>query len=272
MIGGSFAGALKNAGFKGEIVALVRSQSTGQRGIELGVIDRFSLEAADVIPAADIIMLAVPMLSMRAQLLAIKPFLKASSIVTDAGSVKAPFIKDAEAVLGSMQRVVPGHPIAGREKTGIDAADSTLFYQRRVLLTPHADTEVDAIAAVRELWESIGAEVESLSPEQHDRVLAATSHLPHILAFVLVDTLAKQQEVEEIFRYAAGGFRDFSRTASSDPIMWRDICLTNRDAILESIDKLDSHMKQLRSAIEDGDSVAIEATFIRAKKARDGLT
>lgn len=272
MIGGSLAGALKNAGFKGEITALVRSQSTGQRGIELGVIDRFSLRAADVIPEADIIMLAVPMLSMRTQLVAIKPFLKASSIVTDAGSVKAPFIKDAEAVLGSLQRVVPGHPIAGREKTGIDAADSTLFYHRRVLLTPHTDTDTDAIAAVRYLWESIGAEVESLTPERHDRVLAATSHLPHILSFVLVDTLAKQQEVEEIFRYAAGGFRDFSRTASSDPIMWRDICLTNRDAILESIDKLDSHMKQLRSAIEDGDSAAIEATFIRAKKARDGLT
>lgn len=272
MIGGSLAGALKNAGFSGEIVALVRSEATGARGLELGLIDRYSTKAQEAIVGADMVMLAVPMLSMRQQLTAISEFLDPDAIVTDAGSVKGPFIEDARAVLGTLARVVPGHPIAGREKTGVDAADATLFNQKRVLLTPVDETEKSAINAVTSLWELTGAEVESLSPEQHDRVLAATSHLPHVLAFALVDTLATQQEAEEIFRYAAGGFRDFSRIASSDAVMWRDVCLTNRDAILESMDNLDKHIRQLRKAIDLGDGNAIETIFTRAKQARDNHT
>lgn len=272
MIGGSLAGALKSAGFKGEIVALVRSDTTGERGVELGLIDRYFTNAKEAIVGADMVMLAVPMLSMHEQLSAISNYLKPDAIVTDAGSVKTPFIEDALAVLGSLSRVVPGHPIAGREKTGVDAADSCLFNQKRVLLTPVDETEQYAIDAVTSLWELTGAEVESLSPIQHDRVLAATSHLPHILAFALVDTLATQQGAEEIFRYAAGGFRDFSRIASSDAVMWRDVCLTNRQAILESMDNLDAHLKQLRDAIESGDGNSIETIFARAKKARDNYT
>lgn len=272
MIGGSFAAALKKAGFSGEIVALVRSESTGARGLALGIVDRFSTDPKEVIAKADIVMLAVPMLSMREQLSAIADFLDPDAIVTDAGSVKGPFIDDARAVFGSLARVVPGHPIAGREKTGVDAADASLFEDKRVLLTPLDETEQDAINTVASLWELTGAVVESLSPSQHDRVLAATSHLPHVLAFALVDTLAKQQEAEEIFRYAAGGFRDFSRIASSDAVMWRDVCLSNRDAILESMDKLDDHLKQLRVAIESSDGAAIETIFARAKQARDNYT
>lgn len=269
MIGGSLAGALKAAGYRGEITALVRSESSGKRGLELGLIDRYSLEAEALVPGADILMLAVPMLSMREQLQAIKPYLSQDAIVTDAGSVKAPFIQDARAVLGSLQRVVPGHPIAGREKTGVDAADATLYQNRRVLLTPDEATDQSATEAVTRLWEFAGASVEVLDAQQHDRILAATSHLPHILAFALVDTLATQQEAEEIFRYAAGGFRDFSRIASSDAVMWRDVCLTNREAILDSMDRLDSHLKKLRDAIERQDGEAIETTFVRAKAARD---
>lgn len=269
MIGGSLAGALKAAGYRGEITALVRSESSGKRGLELGLIDRYSLEAEALVPGADILMLAVPMLSMREQLQAIKPYLSEDAIVTDAGSVKAPFIQDARAVLGSLQRVVPGHPIAGREKTGVDAADATLYQNRRVLLTPDEATDQTATEAVTRLWEFAGASVEVLNAQQHDRILAATSHLPHILAFALVDTLATQQEAEEIFRYAAGGFRDFSRIASSDAVMWRDVCLTNREAILDSMDRLDSHLKKLRDAIERQDGEAIETTFVRAKAARD---
>ena len=272
MIGGSLAGGLKQAGYPGEIVALVRSATTGARGMELGLIDRFSLDAADVVSDADIIMLAVPMLSMREQMQLIKEYLKPGAIVTDAGSVKTPFIKDARAVFGDLSHVVPGHPIAGREKTGVDAADPNLYHNRRVLLTPVPETNVAATAEIQHLWEQVGAEVEILSPEQHDRVLAATSHLPHVLAFALVDTLATQQEAEEIFRYAAGGFRDFTRIASSDAIMWRDVCLTNRDAILEAMDNLDVHLKQLRQAIDEGDGAVIEATFLRARKARDANT
>lgn len=272
MIGGSLAAALKQAGFDGEIHALVRSAASGRRGIELGFIDRFSDDPGSVIPDADIIMLAVPMLSMREQLTLIRDHLKPTAIVTDAGSVKGPFIEDARAVLGDLSRVVPGHPIAGRERTGVDAADASLYMKRRVLLTPVAETGADAIETVRRLWELTGAEVELLSPEQHDRVLAATSHLPHVLAFALVDTLATQQEAEEIFRYAAGGFRDFTRIASSDAIMWRDVCLSNRTAILEAMDNLDSHLKRLRQAIDASDRDAIEATFVRARKARDEHT
>ncbi len=272
MIGGSLAGALKKAGYEGRITALVRSATSGERGVELGYIDAFSTDAADVIPEADIVMLAVPMLSMHSQLQIIKPLLKTTAIVTDAGSVKAPFIRDAQSVLGSLARVVPGHPIAGREKTGVDAADVDLYQQRKVLLTPTEETLDEAVTVVKLLWELTGAEVESLSPEQHDRVLAATSHLPHVLAFALVDTLATQQGAEEIFRYAAGGFRDFSRIASSDAVMWRDVCLSNKDAILESMDRLDDHLKQLRASIAASDGDAIEQTFKRAKKARDEYT
>ncbi|NND91543.1 MAG: prephenate dehydrogenase/arogenate dehydrogenase family protein [Granulosicoccus sp.] len=272
MIGGSLAAALKASGFTSDIVALVRSESTGKRGIELGLIERYSLDPAEVIPQSDMIMLAVPMLSMRRQLQAIQPYLKPSAIVTDAGSVKGPFITDAREVLSDLSRVVPGHPVAGREKTGVDAADASLYHQRRVLLTPLAETDEAALATVSCLWELTGAQVETLDPERHDRVLAATSHLPHVLAFALVDTLATQQEAEEIFRYAAGGFKDFTRIASSDAIMWRDVCLCNRDAILASMDSLDMHLKQLRQAIADGDADTIEATFVRARKARDEHT
>lgn len=272
MIGGSLAGALKHNGFTGEISALVRNADTGERGVELGLIDQFATDPVKLIPQADMIMLAVPMLSMRQQMQAIVSHLTATAIVTDAGSVKLPFIQDAIAVIKDMARVVPGHPIAGREKTGVNAADPALYNGRRVLLTPIEQTLPEAIAAVRQLWELAGATVESLAPEHHDRVLAATSHLPHILAYTLVDTLATQQEAEEIFRYAAGGFRDFSRIASSDPVMWRDVCLSNRDAILQSMDSLDVHLKSLRTAIVNSDADAIEETFVRAKTARDTFT
>ncbi len=269
MIGGSLAAALKQKGFSGHISALVRGAEAGKRGVELGLVDQYSLNPADVIPSADVIMLAVPMLSMRQQLAAIAAHLSDDAIVTDAGSVKAAFIADAKMVLKDMSRVVPGHPIAGREKTGVDAADATLYEGKRVLLTPTEQTLPEAILKVQQLWELTGASVESLTPEHHDRVLAATSHLPHILAYTLVDTLATQQEAEEIFRYAAGGFRDFSRIASSDPVMWRDVCISNRQAILQSMDSLEAHLKSLRQSIEASDADRLEATFHRAKTARD---
>jgi prephenate dehydrogenase len=269
MIGGSLAAALKRNGFKGGINALVRRDSVGTRGIELGLIDSYSVSPADVIPQADMVMLAVPMLSMREQMKAIAQHLSSSTVLTDAGSVKMPFIEDAMAVLGDLSNVVPGHPIAGLEKTGVDASDASLYTNRRVLLTPLEQTRSEATEQVCRLWELAGAVVENIDPEHHDRVLASTSHLPHVLAFALVDTLATQQEAEEIFRYAAGGFRDFSRIASSDPIMWRDVCLSNRKAILQSMDNLDEHLKALRAAIESSDGNTIETAFARAKLARD---
>ena len=272
MIGGSFAGALKRAGHQGKVGAVVRRDDVGKLGVELDLIDHYTTSIDETIAEYDVIMLAVPMLSMREQMNALKPFLRPDTIITDAGSVKGQFVKDAESVFDSLTQLVPGHPIAGREKTGVEASDVTLFTNKRVLLTPTPTTSPDAVAAITALWELTGAMVENIGVEQHDRVLAATSHLPHVLAFALVDTLATQQEAEEIFRYAAGGFKDFTRIASSDAIMWRDVCLSNRDAILDSIDQLDEHLKKLRCAIADSDGSQIEAIFRRARDTRDTYT
>jgi len=235
-------------------------------------VDSIERDAAMGAARADVVLLAVPMLAMRRQMESIRDALQAHTIVTDAGSVKSCFVDDARAVFGSLERIVPGHPIAGREKSGVDAADGALFNGRRVLLTPTDETAADAVQTISALWRLTGAEVEALTPSHHDRVLAATSHLPHVLAFALVDTLATQQEAEEIFRYAAGGFRDFTRIASGDAIMWRDICLTNRAALCDAIDALDTHLSQLRDAIDRSDGEAIEATFRRARAARERHT
>ena len=269
LIGASLAASLKRVGAPHEIVAVVRSEASADEALASGLADRAVVGAAAGVDGADVVVLCVPMLAMRAALEAIAPALGPRAIVTDAGSVKGRFVDDARAVFGDLARVVPGHPIAGREKSGMAAADPALYAGRRVLLTPLAETDPDAVTTVTRLWELAGAEVECLTPEHHDRVLAATSHLPHVLAFALVDALRERQESEEIFRYAAGGFRDFTRIASSDPIMWRDVCLTNGDAILDALDALEGGLGALRAAIRDGDGQALETVFRRARAARD---
>ena len=269
LIGASLAASLRRAGTGYEITAVVRSEAAADEAMTSGLADRAVVGAAAGVAGADLVLLAVPMLAMRAALEAIRPALAPGAIVTDAGSVKGRFVEDARAVLGDLARVVPGHPIAGREKSGMAAADAALYVGRRVLLTPAAETRPAAIEAVTRLWEAAGAEVECLTPERHDRVLAATSHLPHVLAFALVDTLRTRQEAEEIFRYAAGGFRDFTRIASSDPIMWRDVCLTNAGPIVDALDDLEAHLGALRAAVAGGDGEALERIFRRAREARD---
>ena len=269
MIGASLAASLRRVGTSDEIVAVVRTEAAADEALGSGLADRAVVGAAAGVDGADLVLLAVPMLAMRETLERIRPALAPHAIVTDAGSVKGRFVEDARAVFGDLARVVPGHPIAGREKSGMAAADGALYVGRRVLLTPVEETSAEAIAAVTRLWESAGAEVECLSPAHHDRVLAATSHLPHVLAFALVDALRERQEAEEIFRYAAGGFRDFTRIASSDPVMWRDVCLTNAPALLDALDGLDERLGALRRAIEAGDGEALEAAFRRARAARE---
>jgi len=269
LIGGSFAKALKHAGFSGKITGVVRTETKARQAIELGVIDDASLNLSDAAASSDLIMLAVPMLSMREQLEKIAPALRPHTIVTDAGSVKQAFINDARATLPYMNRVVPGHPIAGKEKSGLDAIDPHLYNDHRILLTPLPETDADAVEVVRTLWEQTGGIVESLSPDHHDDVLAATSHLPHVLAFAMVDMLASRQEKAEIFRYAAGGFRDFSRIASGETVMWRDICLTNKDPLYKAIEELEAHLSVVKKAIADADADTIEAVFQRAREARD---
>lgn len=269
LIGASLAASLKRAGFAGEIVAVTRSEASAMQAKEQGFVDDAVADLSRGVSGADVVLLAVPMLAMRSVMQSIAPALAASAVLTDAGSVKQSFIDDARAVFGSLKNIVPGHPIAGRELSGMAAADDTLYQGRRVLLTPTEQTDADATAKVAALWTLAGAAVECLEAAHHDRVLAATSHLPHVLAFTMVDTLATQQEAEEIFRYAAGGFRDFTRIASSDPVMWRDICLTNREAVLASVDAFSEHLVHLRDAIDRADGDAIEATLRRARAARD---
>lgn len=271
LIGASLAASLRRTGADVHVTAVVRSEASADEAMAAGLADRAVVGTAAGVAGADIVMLCVPMLAMRETLEAIAPAIGDDTIVTDAGSVKLRFVEDARATFGDLRRVVPGHPIAGRERSGMAAADTGLFVGRRVLLTPVDETAPDAVATVTRLWEAAGARVECLTPEHHDRVLAATSHLPHVLAFALVDTLRSRQEAEEIFRYAAGGFRDFTRIASSDPVMWRDVCLTNTGPILEALDSLDEHLGALRRAIAEGDGVALEATFARARAAREGV-
>ena len=272
LIGASLAASLKRADHDVEIVAAVRSARAADEALAAGLADRAVVGAAAGALDADVVLLAVPMLAMRETLEAIAPALAPRAVVTDAGSVKGRFVEDARAVFGDgrgLARVVPGHPIAGREKSGMAAADAALYAGRRVLLTPLPETEADAVETVAALWRAAGATVECLTPERHDRVLAATSHLPHVVAFALVDALRARQEAEEIFRYAAGGFRDFTRIASSDAVMWRDVCLTNGDAIVETLDELEASLAALREAIATGDGETIETIFRRAKAARD---
>ena len=275
LIGASLAASLKQVGHPVEIVAVVRHPAAADEALASGLADRAVIGAAAGVAGADVVLLAVPMLAMRETLAAIAPTLAPHAVVTDAGSVKGRFVADARAVFageggaGRLARVVPGHPIAGREKSGMAAADAALYAGRRVLLTPLPETDAGAVETVAALWRAAGAEIECLSPERHDRVLAATSHLPHVVAFALVDALRARQEAEEIFRYAAGGFRDFTRIASSDAIMWRDVCLTNGDAILETLDELEVSLAALREAIATGDGETLETIFRRARAARD---
>jgi len=269
LIGGSFSSAIKKAGFAGTITGVVRDEAKGKNAVERGVVDSATTDIASAAAKSDLVMLAVPMLSMRAQLEAMAPVLQSHTIVTDAGSVKQPFINDARATLPYINRVVPGHPIAGKEKSGLDAVDADLYKDHRILLTPLPETDAEAVATVGELWESTGGIVEALSPEHHDEALAATSHLPHVLAFAMVDMLASRQEMQEMFRYSAGGFRDFTRIASGESIMWRDICMTNQVSVVKAIEEFEAHLSVIRQAITDGDADTVETVFRRARAARE---
>jgi prephenate dehydrogenase len=270
LIGGSLARALKAAGACGEVVGYGRNPAALQRALELGVIDRAETDIAAAARGADVIVLGVPVGAMEAVLGELKPHLEPQTILTDVGSTKGSVVEAAKRVFGTLPpRFVPGHPIAGTEQSGVEASFAELYRQRRVILTPDTDTDPEALETIRRMWQQAGAEVIEMPVAHHDEVLAATSHLPHLLAFTLVDTLARLEEHDDIFRFAAGGFRDFTRIASSNPQMWHDICLNNRDALLKMVQRFSTELGTLARAIEGGDSEAILATFQRAKSARD---
>ncbi|MGB4336268.1 MAG: prephenate dehydrogenase/arogenate dehydrogenase family protein [Chromatiaceae bacterium] len=270
LIGGSLARALRRAGFVGEVVGCGRSLGNLQRARELGVIDRYHQDPAQAVTGADLVFIAVPLGAMAATFAAIRDHLAPGAILTDGGSVKGSVVADARQVFGHLPpRFVPGHPIAGTEQSGVDASFAELYRNRRVILTPLPDTDPAATAQVQAMWEACGAEVTQMAVDHHDEVLAATSHLPHLLAYGLVDSLARLRENDEIFRYAAGGFRDFTRIASSHPIMWRDICLANRQALGQMLARFQRELAELAADVEGGDGEALLEVFERAKAARD---
>ena len=268
LIGGSFALALKQAGAVREVLGVGRNPARLTVARELGLIDR----AADWAEAgqADCILLAMPVGETEAVLNKLAPHLKAGAIVTDAGSTKANVVEAARAALGTrFADFVPGHPIAGSEQSGPGAARADLYQGKRVVLTPQDETRADAVATVRALWEAAGAQVETLDAAQHDRVFAAVSHLPHLAAFALVDDLAQRADGDTFFRFAASGFRDFTRIAGSSPEMWRDIALANREAVLAELDAYLASLQVLRSAVSANDAEALLAIFSRARRARE---
>ena len=271
LIGASVAAALKSRGFTGKIVGCARSQQTLDKAIELGLADEVQRDVKDAVNGADLVLLAVPMMAGRDLLQQMAPVLKSGCIVTDGGSVKGSFIEDARHALGSLAQVVPAHPIAGKEFSGVEAADPSLYFGHTVILTPDETTNSEAIETVAALWRECGAIVEIMSSRDHDKVLAATSHMPHLVAFSVVDMLSRHSSRENVFKYSAGGFRDFTRIASGDPEMWRDICLCNDEEIGEILDNLIEHLSGVRQLVANKQGAELEKIFENSKKTRDGL-
>lgn len=270
LIGGSLALALKKAGYCKHVVGAGRNQQHLAHAKKLGIVDEYTLDYAQAVADADVVFVAVPLGAMADVFEKIEPALKPDTLVTDAGSAKHSVVEAAQAVLGAkISQFIPGHPIAGTEKSGADAAFDSLYQERRVILTPLEENSQSDIDRIKSMWQAAGAMVDEMGDRHHDLVLAATSHLPHMLAFALVDCLNNVDDVDEIFRFAAGGFRDFTRIASSDPTMWRDVCLSNREAVLVMMERYQQEMWLLKTAIENNDADALYELFSRAKSARD---
>ncbi len=270
LIGGSLARVLRDKGYCRSVVGCSRNVEHLQKAVDIGVIDRFTTDIAEAVRGADMVLLAVPLGAMENCMRAMVGSLADDAVITDAGSAKTSVVAAAKAAFGELPSgFVPGHPIAGNEQSGVEASMGDLYQNRRVILTPLATSSNEAVAKVREMWEQTGALVDEMAVDHHDQILAATSHLPHVLAYSLVHTLLQTDEAEDIFRFAAGGFRDFSRIASSDPVMWRDVCIANRVAIVDVIERYQQDLEYLKTSIETSDSAALESLFETAKLARD---
>jgi len=270
LVGGSFALALKGAGAVGRVIGVGRGARNIRRALELKIIDAAGALDEATFADADLVLLAVPLGQMRAVMRSIAPHLGAKTVVTDAGSTKEGVVALARRELkGALSRFVPGHPVAGTEKSGADAAFAGLYRGRRVVLTPLEATEPEALALVRAAWERCGASVFELRPREHDAVMASVSHLPHVLAYALVDQVARHKNAQQLFSYAAGGFRDFTRIAASHPEMWRDICLANKKALLAELVRYGGKLERVKRMLERGDARALHALFSGAREARD---
>ncbi len=277
LIGGSLARAMREragAAHGGRIVGVGRTLASAERARELGVVDDVAsldddAELSAALAGADLVLVAAPVAQTGPLLARIAPFLDARTIVTDAGSTKSDVVAAARAALGErVSQFVPGHPIAGRESSGVEAALPDLYVGRNVVLCPLPENRPDDVARIDALWRATGARVSTMSHEQHDRVFASVSHLPHLLSFALVELILSAPDAALKFSFAAGGFRDFTRIAASSPEMWRDVCLANRDALVDELDSYTAVLAALRAAIVAGDGAALEAVFARSREAR----
>ncbi len=270
LIGGSLARALREKGYCKNIVGSSRSATHLQKAVDLGVIDSYSTDMQEAAAGADVVIVCVPLGSMELVFSQIKDVITSDTIITDVGSSKQSVVDAAQRAFGEVPaNLVPGHPIAGTEKSGVEASFAELFQRRKVIITPLKQNDLKQVEKIEQMWQQTGAEVRQMTVQHHDEVLAATSHLPHVLAFGIVDTLAKMDSQQEIFEYAAGGFRDFTRIASSDPVMWRDICINNRDAVLKVMRNYITDMEAMYDLIDKSDGEAIKSSFEEAKAIRD---
>ncbi|WP_394777870.1 prephenate dehydrogenase [Undibacterium sp.] len=269
LIGGSFALALKKSGAAAHIVGVDRIHDSLVRAKELGIIDQAASSVADAVQGADLILIAAPVAQTPAILAAIKPYLQPGMVVTDAGSTKSDVVAAAREVLGEqVAQFVPAHPIAGREMNGPDAALPELYQGKKAVITALKENSAEDVAKVATAWRLCGAIIHHLTPAEHDQVFAAVSHLPHLLAYALVDDIARKPHADRLFQYAASGFRDFTRIAGSSPEMWRDISLANRDAMLEELDAYTAKLAVLREHLAASEGPAIEAIYANAQRAR----
>lgn len=273
LIGGSVALALKKAKQTNamlQIVGLARTSTSLQAALDLGVIDVASSDIAIALKEADLVLIAAPVAQTAAILQAIKPHLNAHTIITDAGSTKADVLRCAEEILGAQfKQFIGGHPIAGAEKSGVTAAKADLYLNKNVVLTPTPETSQQAILAATQLWQACGANVSEMPAEMHDSIFAAVSHLPHLLAFALVDDIAKRPNAAQLFGFAASGFRDFTRIAGSHPEMWRDISLANKNALLSELTAYQAELATVKKLLENEDGAGLQALFEHASVTRN---
>ena len=273
LIGGSFALALRRANVVGEVVGFGRSQTTLEQARSLGIIDRIGVDLAAEVNDADLVLLATPVGQMAELMARIAPHLGTQTLVTDGGSTKSDVVAAAYANLGDkVAQFVPAHPIAGAELSGAAAAKADLYVGKKVVLTPIYENSKESIAYVKSAWQECGAVVSELTAQQHDEVFAAVSHLPHLLSFALVHDLARRDNRDQLLSFAASGFRDFTRIAASSPEMWRDICLANRDALLDELGSYMEELETIHEALAEGDAEKLQEIFSLAREVRGNWT
>ncbi|HET9112357.1 MAG TPA: prephenate dehydrogenase/arogenate dehydrogenase family protein [Burkholderiales bacterium] len=269
LIGGSLALSLKQAGAVGTVVGVDRCAGNLEQAQTLGIVDVVAGNTGEALAGADIVVLAVPVGQMAAVMQDIAPWLEPGTIVTDAGSTKQDVVALMQCHLaGHLSRCVPAHPIAGAELSGAGAARADLYLNKKIVITPLPASDPVAVARVADMWQCCGAQTRTMSASDHDAIFAAVSHLPHLLAYSLVNMIAQRTNAEQLFSFAAGGFRDFTRIAGSSPEMWRDIAIANRPAILDELQAFQTELEQLQAALRDQDAVALMQLFSRAQQSR----